>query len=93
MKVAQKGSSDALLAKLSLREKRVFVTNDQDFTEYAKTEIFSVVWLRIPQHDSVALLTSFEKMLKDSPALKGSLVILYPEKFDVFPLGEIIEYK
>src|SRR3989344_4338431 len=90
VKIAQKGSSDTVLAQLSLEEKRVFVTNDADFTEYSKDEIFSLVWLRIPQHDSATLLDSFEKLLGDSHMFKGNLVILWPGKLDISPLGEVI---
>ena len=93
VKLAARGSSDDLLAKLSLRERRVFLTNDADFTEYTKDEIFSVVWLRIAQHDSSALLDAFRNLLKDSPQFKGNFVVLRPGKFDVFPLGKVIDYK
>ena len=41
--------SDDKLSEFSKSEQRVFVTNDEDFSEFTKEEIFSVVWLRIPQ--------------------------------------------
>ena len=49
VKLAPKGSSDSALARVSLEERMVFVTNDADFTECSRDEIFSVVWLKIPQ--------------------------------------------
>ena len=93
VKLASKGSSDGALAKVSLEERRVFVTNDAGFTEYTKDEIFSVVWLRILQSDLGGLLNAFRILLKDSLQFKGNFVVLWPGKFDVFPLGEVIDYK
>jgi len=91
VKLASRGSSDSVLARLSIEERRVFVTNDADFTEYAKSEIFSVVWLKISQSNLDGLLNSFRILLKDSPVFEGNLIIVWPEKFDIVPLGEVID--
>ncbi|MFA6306188.1 MAG: DUF5615 family PIN-like protein [Patescibacteria group bacterium] len=78
VKKSPRGSSDKFLSSLSLKEKRVFVTNDSDFCELTNSRIFSVVWLRLPQHDAELLLASFAKLLKELPAPKfsGKLIIL-----------------
>ena len=63
-----KGISNGRLALLSKSEERVFVTNDEDFTDslrFPKDKIFSIVWLRIPQDKPKALLESFSVLLKD----------------------------
>ncbi len=60
-----KGLSNGKLAEFSKSEQRVLVTNDEDFVEFTKEEIFSVVWLKIPQDKPEALLKSFSILLKD----------------------------
>ena len=63
-----KGLSNGRLALLSKSEKRVFVTNDEDFADpwiFPKDKIFSIIWLRVPQDKPEALLESFSKLLKD----------------------------
>jgi len=42
-----KGFSNGRLAELSKSEKRVLVTNDEDFAEFTKEEIHSVIWLLV----------------------------------------------
>ena len=79
-----KGLSNGKLALFSKSEKRVFVTNDEDFTDpwiYPKDKIFSIVWLRIPQDKPKALLESFSILLKDKSK---------PEDFEGF-LIELME--
>lgn len=51
VKLAPKSTPDSRLANLSKREKLIIVTNDEDFTDYLRGEVFCVVWLRIPQSD------------------------------------------
>jgi len=48
--------SNGKLADFSKSEQRVLVTNDEDFTEFTKEEIFSVVWLSIPQRKIESLI-------------------------------------
>ena len=87
-----KGLSNGKLASLSKSEKRVFVTNDVDFSDSflcPKDKIFSVVWLRIPQDKPEALSESFSNLLKskNSPQdFEGNLIKLYEDKFEIEPL-------
>ena len=60
-----KSLSNGRLAEFSKSEQRVLVTNDEDFVDFTKDEIFSVVWLRIPQRNIQSLKDSFSKLLKD----------------------------
>jgi len=45
-------SSDSEISALSKKELRILITNDSDFSKSLRTEIYSVVWLRIPQWSS-----------------------------------------
>lgn len=65
-----KGLSNGKLAEFSKSEQRVLVTNDEDFIEFTKEKIFSIVWLRIPQREIKSLINSFSKLLKDKPKPK-----------------------
>ncbi|MDO8575800.1 MAG: DUF5615 family PIN-like protein [bacterium] len=85
-KTAKKSSVDKALAKISLAEKRVVVTNDSDFSEMRRGDVFGVVWLRLPQNNPSILLEKFEKLLDDKIECVDSLVILEPEKRRVTPL-------
>ena len=85
-KVAPRGSSDEKLASISIRQKRVFVTNDEDFSEYPKNAIFSVVWLRIPQNDPQSLLRMFSKLIKECEYFKGKLIVLEKNIWKDVPL-------
>ena len=64
---ASKRTPDDELAQLSKFEKRVLITNDNDFIKFSKEDIFSVVWLRIPQEKPQLLLESFSKLLEANP--------------------------
>ncbi len=87
--LASKGVSDEKLAKLSLKEERVLVTNDKDFAEYSAGKVFVVVWLKIPQNDAKALIRSFSLLLKLEPSkFKDKLVILRPDKVESSSLRE-----
>lgn len=85
-----KGLSDGKLAEFSKSEKRVLVTNDEDFIEFNKEGIFSIVWLRIPQRKIESLINSFSKLLKDKPKpedFEGFLIELKEEgKFKPYPI-------
>ena len=73
-----KGAKNGMLAAKSKTEKRIFVTNDSDFSVYPKESIFCIIWLRIPQYKPEALITSFTKLLKNitNKDLAGTLIIL-----------------
>lgn len=88
-KIAPKGASDEALAKTSIREKRVIVTNDEDFSEYPKSTVFSVVWLRIPQNDPQSLLAMFDKLLKECNYFNGKLIVLEKNIWKDWPLPTV----
>ncbi len=75
-RIAPNGSSDETIASVSIKERRVLVTNDEDFSEYPKNAIFSVVWLRIPQNDPKSLLRMFNQLIKECKDFKGKLIVL-----------------
>src|SRR3972149_11330311 len=79
IKVAAKAASDSSLAALSKAEKRIFVTNDEDFSDYPNDRIFSVIWLRIPQNDPKSLISSFTKLINEFNEFSDRLVILEVE--------------
>lgn len=89
VRIAPKGSSDKTLASISIKEKHVLVTNDEDFTEYPKSAIFSVVWLRIPQNDLQSLLGMFNQLLKECKDFKGKLIVLEKNIWKDVPLPSI----
>jgi|SRR3989344_1138858 len=82
-----KSAPDPNVASISKKERRILVTNDEDFSHYGKDEIFSIVWLNIPQNDSKALITSFEKLLESFDEFSGKLIVLKPGKWDEFMLN------
>jgi predicted nuclease of predicted toxin-antitoxin system len=88
-----KGATDKQVATISRKEQRILVTNDEDFTEYTKEQIFSVIWLRIPQNEPQSLLMSFEKLIREISDFSERLFILKPKTWDSFPLGEQIYVK
>ena len=83
-----KGVRNGILAAKSKAEKRIFVTNDSDFTAYLKESIFSVIWLRIPQYKPESLIESFSRLLKNiaSKDIEGSLVILQEKSHKISSL-------
>ena len=88
-----KGLANGKLAEFSKSEKRVFITNDWDFTDkslYPKEKIFSVVWLRISQDKPELLITAFSKLLKEKSSIEdfeGNLITLYEDRFEVSKLA------
>ena len=88
---APKSTEDGAIAKISLKEKRVLVTNDEDFSEYPGNRIFAVIWLRIPQNEPQTLLNSFENMLGHVHKFEGRLVVLEPDKWSDFSLFKEIK--
>lgn len=86
IKVATKGASDETLAQISIKEKSVIVTNDEDFSEYPKDTVFSVVWLRVPQNDLKSLLVMFDTLLKECNNFKDKLIVLEKNTWKDWPL-------
>lgn len=88
VKLMPKSTPDSRLVNLSKREKLIIVTNDEDFTDYSKGEVFCVIWLRIPQSDPQTLILSFVKLISEFSGFEGKLIVLEPNKWEDFPLGE-----
>ena len=89
-----KGLSNGKLAEFSRLEKRILVTNDDDFTNiehFPKEKSFSVVWLRIPQDKLQSLLESFSKLLKETKPedFEGKLITLKEKEFIIEPLSSV----
>lgn len=87
VKHAPKASPDSYLALLSKTEKRIFVTNDEDFADYSSDSIFSV-WLKVPQNDPESLISSFKKLLKEFNKFSGRLIILEAGRWKDFQLSK-----
>ena len=79
---------DTIIAERSRKEERIIVTNDEDFANVPKGKVFAVVWLKIPQKDVTALITSFQKLLNEHSAFKEQLVILNTNAWKAVPLLE-----
>lgn len=86
---APKGATDKEIARQSLEQRYILVTNDEDFCWYAESEIFGVVWLRLPQHDAELLCNSFAKLLSECKQFGGKLILLKPNIWDEVPLGTV----
>jgi len=89
--LARRSASDKKLAEISKIEKRIFITNDEDFTDYSKEDIFSVIWLRIAQNDPAALQRAFEKLLRVVSDFEGKLIVLHSNSWDALQLGDYVE--
>ena len=85
-----KGLSNGWLAEFSNSEQRILVTNDEDFIEFSKEKVFSLVWLKIPQRKIESLANSFSKLLKEKKKpedFKGFLIVLKENEFELHPLS------
>lgn len=91
VKLAPKAAPDLLLASLSKKEKRILVTNDEDFVEYTDNMVFSIVWLRIPQNDPKKLIASFQKLLSEFNNFRGKLIVLETGRWQDFPLAALLD--
>lgn len=89
--ITSKSSSDKQLAKLSKIEKRILVTNDEDFIYFSQDDVYSVVWLKIAQGDLMNLISSIEDLLKNFMSFSGRWVILEDGKWRDFPLAQEIK--
>ena len=85
-----KGISNGKLAEFSKSELRVLVTNDEDFFEFSKDEIFSIIWLKIPQRKIESSKNAFITLLNEIKAedFEGNLIKLYEERFEISSLAE-----
>ena len=88
VKQVSKGSSDQIISNQSKAEKRILVTNDEDFNESSKDEVYAIVWLKIAQNDKTSLLNSVNKLLLELKDFKDQLIVLYNERWEKFPLAE-----
>ena len=87
-----KGLSNGKLAEFSKSEQRVLVTNDEDFVDFTKDEIFSVVWLRIPQRNIQSLKDSFSKLLKDKSKPEDFIGLLITLKEGKIEMSKIKDF-
>lgn len=76
-----KSSTDKQIAAISLKEKRILVTNDSDFSFFTKDEVFGLIWLKVPQKDLHTLISSFKKMLEECTNYQGFLIFLEVSKW------------
>ena len=76
--------SDEQIALISKKEKRILITNDEDFTEYRQDAIFAVIWLCIPQGDLKVLLSSFERLMNSGESFSNKLVTLKSNTCGIF---------
>lgn len=91
IKLTPKTSSDSIVASLSFKEKRILVTNDEDFQWYSKEEIYSVVWLWIPQNDTQGLINSFKKLIDECTDFAGKIIILEKNEWRSYSLPIIVK--
>ncbi len=83
-----KGLSNGRLASFSKSEKRVLITNDEDFANsehFSKEKVFSILLLRIPQDKLESSMSAFSKLLKEIKPLsfEGNLIKLYENNFTI----------
>lgn len=86
VKLVRKSSSDKEVAEVSKKESRILITNDSDFAEYTKDEVFSVVWLRLPQSNVQTLRELFEKLTGEVRDFSSKLFVLHSRGWDEFNL-------
>lgn len=92
VKLVPKSASDKQIEAISKKEHRILVTNDEDFVECTKGDLFALVWLRLPQNDPKTLIVTFEKLTKDLGDFAGKLIILRSGAWDELPLGERLDF-
>ena len=83
---APRSTPDPRLAAWSKSERRIVVTNDEDFCTYGQGEIYAVVWLRIPQSDVEALISSFRKLVAECAHFADQLILLRVGAWRAVPL-------
>lgn len=85
------GTSDKRIAEFSKTKKQILVTNDTDFEDYSKDQVFAIILLRIPQSDKESLLATFQKLINEITTFEGKLVVLMPNKWEQIPLFQEVE--
>ena len=83
---APKSAPDNKLQEISKRERRILITNDEDFIESTVGEIFAVIWLKIPQNKPEVLLETVEKLTREIKDFSERLFVLKSGCWDVLPL-------
>lgn len=91
VKYVPKGARDKKVAEISKTEDRILVTNDTDFEEYGKDQVFAIILLRIPQSDKESLLKSFQKLINDIDVFEGKLIMLMLNRWEQVPLFQEVE--
>ena len=92
---APKGTRNGRLAALCKSEERVLVTNDTGFVDtglFNREKLFSIVWLKIPQDDTKALIESFAMLIEANTKpsdFEGKLVVLTNWNFKALPLPTV----
>ena len=86
VKRAPRSTADPVLASWSKRERRILVTNDEDFCSSGEDEVYAVVWLRIPQNDPDALISAFQKLVAECTHFAGQLILLRVGRWTSAPL-------
>ncbi len=84
-----KGIKNGKLALLAKSDERVLITNDSDFIMMNKEKLFSVIILKIPQHNTNMLFEAISSILlkrQSEEDYKGKCIILKPNKFEVHEL-------
>lgn len=61
----------------------MLITNDKDFSQLSKEQVFGVIWLRIEQGDVQGLIKAFKKFLKVKASLENKLIILWVDKLEI----------
>lgn len=89
VKTLPKGTADKMLCSISLKEERLLVTNDTDFSLLPRGKVFAVVWLRVPQKEVDMLVNCFQKCLSECKEFKGHLILIEPKGWRSFPLAEV----
>ena len=90
---APRATSDATLAAWSKRDRRILVTNDEDFCSYDTDDLYAVVWLRIPQNNPQALLSAFSTLLTECSRFTGRLILLRVTAWTAVPLSVRVRRK
>lgn len=90
VKIPPKGASDSKLASISLKENRIFITNDSDFADfnlYREKDLYALIWLRISQSEKEMLLSMTRRLLSSIHNFKGKMIILEEATWREFTLG------
>jgi predicted nuclease of predicted toxin-antitoxin system len=81
-----KGAPDRALAAASREEKRLIVTNDEDFAAFPEGKLFGVVILRVPQRDADGLLAAFQRLLDECKDWKARTILVRKDQWESSPL-------